>query len=41
MLFVAEKNGKYIRGLMNLKGEIVFHEVITEQEYRRYITIES
>lgn len=41
MLFVAEQNGNYIRGLMNFKGEIVYHEVITEYEYRRYINIES
>ncbi|WP_301281543.1 hypothetical protein [Anaerocolumna aminovalerica] len=39
MLFVAEQNGKYIRGLMNLKGDIVYSEVITEREYRRYINI--
>lgn len=41
MLFVAEHNGRYVRGLLNAKGEVVFHEVITEHEYRRYINIES
>lgn len=41
MLFVAEQNGKYIRGLLNAKGEVVYHELITEHEYRKYKTIDS
>lgn len=37
MLFFAEHNGQYIKGLLNFKGEIVYKEEITEQEYRKHI----
>lgn len=37
MLFFAEHNGQYIKGLLNYKGEIVYKEFITLAEYQKYI----
>jgi hypothetical protein len=33
MIFYAIQNGKYFRGVMNFKGEVVFQEEITKKEY--------
>lgn len=41
MIFYAEENGKYIRGVTNFQGVIVYQEEITEEEYYKYIKYES
>lgn len=41
MLFIAEHNGQYIKGLLNYKGEIVYKEFITLAEYQKYINRRS
>lgn len=33
MIFYAEQNGKYIRGVMDFKGNVVFQEEVSKEEY--------
>lgn len=36
MIFYTEINGKYIRGVMDFKGNVVYQEEITADEYNKF-----